>query len=804
MAKRTVVCGWLILCLTAVACAQWQSAGAVTAITPLPNGMEVRAGAVRVRLTALSPTVVRVRFARDGNFPPDHSFAVVEKTGFSAPTVQVSNKADAAEFSTGALQVRVAKSPLRVIFLDAKGQVILQDDPKHPVSWAGTEFRVWKSMPEDEHYFALGDKAGPLDHRNLAFTNWNTDAYGYQESTDPLYKTIPFYIGLRRGAAYGVFLDNTYRSTFDFGKELRDAYSFGADGGELNYYFFYGPEPRKVVEDYTALTGRVPLPPLFALGFQQSRYSYETDARVREVASELRRRKIPADVLYLDIDYQFHNRPFTVDPQRFPDMKGLARDLGQQGFKLVLITDLHIAKADYPPYNEGLQRGYFVKNPDGSVYVGTVWPGDSVFPDFTRSEVRQWWGGLYRDFVADGVRGFWNDMNEPAIFLRADKTMPLNTVHSVEGRITDHREVHNVFGMENTCGTYQGLLRLKPDERPLVLTRAAYSGTQRCASTWTGDNSATWNHLHLSLPMLLNLGLSGFSFVGDDIGGYAGTPDPNLLTRWIEVGAFNPFFRDHTEKNSGDQEPWIGGQVHEDIARRYIGLRYQLLPYIYSEMEESSRTGVPLMRPMFLDFPNEEDLATTDTEFMFGRAFLVAPKLDSRLDPVKVALPKGDWYDFWNGRPISGGATLAVTPHLDELPVYVRAGSIIAEQAVIQHVGETPQGPLQLHVYPGPDCKGSVYADDGNSLAYQHGEFQRTAVTCEQSAAATKVNIAAPSGPYQPWWKEFEIVVQSAAGKPRSVSVGGVANSQWRFDPATLAVSVTVPAGAATEVVLQY
>jgi alpha-glucosidase len=692
-----------------------------------------------------------------------------------------------------------------VIFLNQAGEIILQDHPRYPVAWNGKEFRVWKSMPEDEHYFGLGEKPGPLDHRNQAFTNWNTDAYGWQESTDPLYDSIPFFLGFRGGAAYGVFLDNTYRTSFDFGKEARDRFSFGAEGGELDYYFFYGPHPRKVIEDYTALTGRTPLPPLFALGFQQSRYSYFPEARVREIARQFRQRRIPADVLYLDIDYQQQNRPFTVDTERFPHFREMVRDLGKEGFKLVLITDLHVAKVPgSKPYEEGLAHDYFVKNPDGSVYVGKVWPGDSVFPDFTRAEVRRWYGTLYQQFVEDGIRGFWNDMNEPAIFFRDDKTMPLDTVHRVDGRVTDHREIHNVFGMENACATYEGLLRLRPDERPFVLTRAAYAGTQRCAATWTGDNSSTWNHLRISVPMLLNLGVSGYALVGDDIGGYAGSPPADLLTRWLEVGAFNPLYRDHTEKGSADQEPWVHGPEHEAIRRRYIELRYQLLPYIYTAMEETSRTGVPLMRPMFLEFPQDRAMTTVDSEFMFGDALLVVPKLTERLDSMEVKLPAGTWYDFWTGETFQGGTTWTMNPALDSVPVYVRAGAIVPMQPTIQYVGEIPQGQLQVHVYPGPNCHGTIYADDGNTLAYQRGEFQRTAFTCETTTDGVRVKLAAPAGSYKPWWQSFDVRVHGGKDTPREVTVGGKEISNARFDGGTRSVPIQVPAGVATEIVVRY
>jgi alpha-glucosidase len=760
--------------------AQWHPLTDVSAVQSLPNGVELTAGAAQVRILALSPNVVRLRYAQQGTFPSDESFAVLPNAFPVPANVQVRDSAEAVTVDTGTLQLRISKTPLRVSFLDENGKVISEDQPGHRVVYDGSAFRIWKSMPLDEHYFGLGDKTGPLDHREIAFTLWNTDMFGWQESTDPLYKAIPFFLGVRNGAAYGIFLDNTYRSSFDFGKESRDAYSFGAESGELNYYFFYGPDPKRVVSDFTALTGRTPLPPLFSLGYQQCRYSYYPEARVREVAGEFRKRNIPADVIYLDIDYQEKNRPFTIDRERFPHFEQMVKDLRQEGFKLITITDLHIAKVPgYKPYDEGMAHDYFVKNPDGSVYVGTVWPGETVFPDFTRAAVRDWWGTLYTDFVKMGVRGFWNDMNEPALFLVPTKTMPLDTVHYVEQRKTDHREIHNVFGMENVRGTYEGMLKLRPNERPFVLTRAAYAGAQRYAASWSGDNTASWNHMRLSIPQLTNLGLSGYAFVGDDIGGFNGSPTPELLTRWMELGVFNPIYRNHAAKGTRDREPWVDGPEHEAIRKKYIETRYRLLPYIYTGMEEASRTGVPLMRPMFMEFPAENSLATNGEEYMFGRGLLVAPKVWPFVGTYDVVLPAGDWFNYWTGEKLAGGRTLKVEDKLDTLPVYVRAGTIVPQQPVIQNVDEAPKGSLELRVYPGSNCGGDLYMDDGNTLAYQKGEFVRSHFTCEAAGDHVSVHLSGAEGPYRPWFTDMQLIVYRA-GTVREVRLDGKPSKDWK------------------------
>ena len=803
--RRLVTClSALLFAFSSTAIAQWQSLGNVTVVQSLANGVELTVDSGRVRLVALSSNVVRFRYSAQSSFRTDESFAVVPGAFSQGTNVQTKESGDTITLDTGELRVQISKSPLRVVFLKPDGTTISEDHPARSASFNGSEFRVWKSMPIDEHYFGLGDKTGPLDHRDIAFTMWNMDMFGWQESTDPLYKDIPFFLGMRNGAAYGIFLDNTYRSSFDFGKEMRDAYSFGSDGGELNYYFFYGPDPKRVVSDFTALTGRTPLPSLSSLGYQQCRYSYYPEARVREVANEFRKRKIPADILYLDIDYQEKNRPFTVDRERFPHFEQMIKDLRQQGFKLITITDLHIAKVPgSKPYDEGIAHDYFVKKADGSVYVGPVWPGDSVFPDFTRAAVREWWGSLYKEFVNDGVRGFWNDMNEPAVFVYPQKTMPLDNIHYVDLRKTDHREIHNVMGMQNARATYEGLLKLQPNVRPFVLTRAAYAGAQRYAATWTGDNTASWNHMRLSVPQLINLGLSGYWFVGDDIGGFNGSPTPELLTRWMELGAFNPIYRNHAAKGTRDREPWVDGPEHEAIRKRYIETRYRLLPYIYTGMEEASRTGVPLMRPMFMEFPQELTLATNGEEYMFGSALLVAPKNWPFVEPYEVVLPKGDWVNYWTGERQRGGTTIKVDPPVDTLPVYVRAGTILPEQPVVQNVDETPKGPIELKVYPGPGCNGSLYMDDGNTFAYQKGEYLRTQFTCEMSSGVLKIHTSVPEGAYHPWFKELRLTIHTQ-DKVLDVRLDGKPIKSWKAENRTVIVNAVPWTSTAHDVELLY
>ncbi len=781
----------------------WQHLGKVQRVERLKDGVELTSGSARVRVTVFRDGVFRVRLAPNGTFPKDFSWAVIESP--EPPAVKLEENQKEIRIAAGSAVAVVQQSPLLINFSDAVGNVVLADEPGLPMAWNGKRVHVWKKMPADENYFGLGDKAGPMNRRNRAFTNWNTDEFGWQESTDPLYKTIPFFIGLRNGMAYGLFFDNPYRSVFDFGKESRDYFSFGAEGGELNYYFIAGPDPKKIVEEYTAMTGRSPLPPLWTLGYQQSRYSYYPESRAREIVRTLREKKIPADAIYFDIDYQQGNAPFTVNREYFPTFEKMISDFRVQGMHTILITDLHIKKDPnhgYAPYDSGMTNDVFVKNPDGSVFVGTVWPGESVFPDFTLTRVRDWWGGLYKDFVGMGAAGFWNDMNEPALFLRADKTMPLDTVHRLDdGTTLDHHALHNVYGMQNVRATYDGLRKLQANERPFVLTRAAYSGAQRYAATWTGDNSSTWNHLKMSTPMLLSMGISGFPLIGDDIGGFAGSPTADLLTRWFEVGALNPIYRDHTAKGTADQEPWVHGPEHEAIRRKYIELRYVLMPYLYTGIEEASRTGLPLMRPVFLEYPQASDFYGDNRDFLFGRDFFVAPVTTEMVDAEEISLPPGEWYDFWTNTKLSSKEKLSLHPRLDEMPLYVRAGAIVPMQPLVQSTEEKPNGPLELRVYlPGSasnnDCRGTLYQDDGHTIAYQKGEILRVNYSCQVSNGSVTVTSNVEKNAYQPWWKSAQVTLFGAAAAPKEVRIGEQITHEWRYDSLAHTVTLTVPDAA--------
>jgi alpha-glucosidase len=796
----------------------------ITGIRPLGNGIEVRSGEAIMEITALRDDVLRIRVGPQGHLPEDASWAVLPEARSQSAKVSAEEDSASVGFRTATLRVRIERASTRLRITDLNGAIVQEDAADRPIEFHGPAFRVYKTMHPDEHFFGLGDKPGPLDRRDHAYSFWNTDSYGFQESTDPIYKSIPFFLTSRRGITTGVLFDNTWRTSFDFGKESPNAYSFGSEDGPLDYYIVYGPDAKQVLSTYTWLTGPTPLPPLWSLGFQQSRFSYHPESEVRAVADRLRADKIPVDALYLDIDFQDHHRPFSVDQGQFPHFSEMIADLKKQDLHVVVITDLHIASlpnAQYAPYDSGIAGDHFVKNPDNSVYVGKVWPGPSVFPDFTRKNTREWWGSLYAPFVHDGISGFWNDMNEPSVFDGPKMTMPDDVKHRIDepgfqSRTTTHLEIHNVYGMENSRATYDGLLTLSPNQRPFVLTRASYAGGQRYAATWTGDNSSTWNHLRLTTPMLLNLGLSGFGLSGADVGGFIGSPGPELLTQWFELGAFQPIDRDHASDTSANQEIWVHGPKQEAIRKRYIEERYKLMPYLYTAAEELSRTGLPIVRPLFLEFPDAtKDKHPMDldagNEFLFGNNLLVAPAVyPEKPDTYTVELPSVNWYNYWTGEKVDGGIwsdgapalndpgfigrRITIKPQLDVLPVFVREGSILPLQSLVQSTSEVPKGPLTLRVYPGKDCKGSLYIDDGQSFAYQHGEFLRMEFSCSEKPNGIDVHIGSHQGSYVPWWKDLQIEIYGrAASAQRASIVGNAERVEASFDSLRHVATLLVP-----------
>jgi alpha-glucosidase len=600
------------------------------------------------------------------------------------------------------------------------------------------QFRVVKQLFGGEVIYGLGDKTGFLNKKGYDYMMWNSDNPDPQVENPTfkaMYKTIPFFIVLRENAVYGIFLDNTYRSYFDMGFTSSRYYSFGAAGGELDYYFIGGDTIAEVLSNYTKLTGRAPLPQMWTLGYHQSRWSYASADEVWKLALDFRKYGIPCDAIHLDIDYMDDFKVFTANHKTFPDLQGLSGQLAAMGIKLVTIIDPGTkAQMGYRLYDEGIKNGYFAKDKDGKVYHNVVWPGDSVYPDFTAQKTRAWWGKQTERLTSQGIRGIWNDMNEPASF---NGPLPDDVVFAGDGVPRLHEEVHNIYGHLMAKATYEGL-KEQDGRRPFVITRACYSGSQKYSTAWTGDNQSIWAHLQMSIPQLLNLGMSGMPLVGTDIGGFGANTTPELLSRWIEASCFAPLFRNHSAKDTIRQEPWQFDEETLAINRKYIQLRYKYLPYLYDLCYEQTQTGLPILRPLVMHYQQDKNTWECNDEYLVGSQILVAPVTQQGARQRMVYLPEGVWVDYWTQERISGGRYILKEAPLALCPMYVKAGSILPVYEGLQSIEPEKITTLQLEYYPEVPKKTSFfrkrqspaaesryvhYQDNGVDFAYEDGSY---------------------------------------------------------------------------------
>ncbi len=685
---------------------------------------------VTLLVTVIRDSVFRFRYGIDDRFEDDFSYAIRDNYNHGYDRLEFVEKADYYQIFTERLECRINKLYGGISLYDLEGRLISEDEKgfhwEENFEHGGNIVKMSKKVQSNESFYGLGDKPTHLNLRGGRFENWGTDQYGFQKDTTPLYKNIPFYIGLHRGLSYGIFFDNSFKSFFDFASERRDVTSFWAQGGEMNYYFIYGPNMQDVVEGYADLTGRPKLAPLWSLGFHQCKWSYYPEENVRAIASELRERNIPCDAIYLDIDYMDGFRCFTINEDYFPDMKKMVADLRQDGFKTVVIIDPGIkVDKNYWVFQEGVEHDYFCKRADGPYMKGKVWPGDCYFPDFTNPKVRSWWAGLFKSLIPEyGLMGVWNDMNEPAVMEVESKTFPLDVRHDYDGHHCSHRKAHNVYGMQMARATYHGVKEYVYPKRPFVITRSAYSGAQRYTSTWTGDNVATWEHLSIANIQCQRMAMSGYSFVGSDIGGFTERPTPELFARWIQLGVFHVLCRVHSSGDHGEQEPWSFGQEVEDISRKYIKLRYELLPYFYTNFYHNVIEGRPMIRSLVME--NQDDVNThyrTD-EFLVGNHLFVCPIVNPGDLGRRVYLPQGNWYNYWTDELVTGGRETYVDAPLDIIPFFIREGAIIPKYPAMNYVGEKPIENLRLDVYyKNGNEKSDLFEDKGDGFDYKKGLY---------------------------------------------------------------------------------
>lgn len=737
----------------------------------------------KVAIKFCSDAVLRIWYSYTGEFKrSNESFAVVNEDLGAVGELHVEEQPQAYEIFTAKLRVRVNKHPFQLQVFDKWQKLLMGDYADKGLGDEGSRVIARKTLRPDEQLFGLGEKAGPLNRRGHNYTMWNSDKPCYAPGEDPLYKSIPFFFSSYR---YGIFFDNTYKTQFKFGTASEDYYSFEAPGGEMIYYFIHGSDYKQIIEQYIRLTGQPIMPPKWALGFSQSRGLYTNEKLAREVATEFRKRRIPCDIIYQDIGWTEELQNFKWAPGKYTDPKGMLRSLDSAGFKMIVSQDPVISQKNAAQWKEADSLGYFTMDKRTGKSYDMPWPWGSNcgVVDFTRPAVADWWGVYQQQPLADGVKGFWTDMGEPA-WSNEEATDRLFMQH----HLGDHAEIHNVYGHTWDKVVKEQFDKRNPGKRIFQMTRAAYAGLQRYTFGWSGDSGNGdnvldgWSRLANQVPLGLSAGMCGIPFWTTDISGYCGDIKDypamaELYTRWMQFGVFTPLSRAHHEGNNA-VEPWLFGAEAEKNCRAAIELKYRLFPYLYTYAREAHDKGLPLMRALLLEFPGDMQALNVNDQFMLGSALLVAPVVKKGAVSRRVYLPEGEWIDFNDGKTVyEGGQTIDYPAPLDRIPIFVRRGSILPLMPVMQYIHERKDYPLFLDLYPaavGEQASFNLYEDDGETTAYLKDTSCVTGFTCLTQSKGWTVQIAAPqSKGYRAAGKRDYVLQLHTDKKPSAVTVNG-------------------------------
>lgn len=805
------------------------ASGAVT-IDDDGRGVIVSCASTETRLEVVDEGVIHLTY----NYSPledpyggaHESYAVIPPA--IAPDVPaILPYSDVVVMRTSTMTVLLERDTCRVTVEDPEGNTLLEEPAGGGHVRGGTTDTLSRSLAEGERIYGLGERTGGLDRVGGSYTCWNTDAFdatygGWGPTADPLYQCIPFYVSSRPlgtggVGAFGVFTDVTSVTTWDVGATDPALYTLTVpERRPLDQYLIAGPGFTDVARRYTGLTGRAPLPPRWSLGFHQSRWGWASDTVVTDVVDGFRARDLPLDAVWLDIQHMDGFRSWTWDPDTFPDPAALVETLAADGVRVVSIVDPAI-KVDpgWEVYDEGLAAGHFLGT-DGEPWVGEVWPGESVFPDFTDPSTRSWWGRLLTPDLGYGIAGFWLDMNEPSEFTLG--TVPDTLEAKGDGVPLTMAQAHNLYALLEAQATFTGMRAAAPDQRPFLLTRAGYAGIQRYAAAWTGDAPSTWDSLAGTLPMLLGMGVSGEAWVGSDVGGYSGGASGELYARWMQVGALSPFFRAHLTENATDQYPWSFGTEVEDITRGVLELRSTLLPYLYSLAWTASQTGVPPLVPLVWEWPADDAVADLGDQALLGPWLLVAPILTEGATSRDVYLPEGRWFAFDTGVVYDGPATVTLADlPLAALPIFVRAGAIVPRGPVMPWSEATALDPLTLEVWPAAEATSfTVYEDAGDGYAYEEGGYAATTWTLQGSATGATLS-SEREGSYSPPDRSVRVRVRRVDTAPTAVRLDGAVmtsvasadaldtvTSGWWWDADDLSLWVVVPDAGAISLAMTY
>ena len=737
-----------------------------------------------------------VRVALTPHAAPPHLTWAVQAGVAALPASSVTVAASATEIvlQTAALRVAVTLGTrLGIAITRADGSEILAETPTGGLGRNDAGHWAWDvALAPNEHVYGGGQRTGALDKRGRRLTLWTDDPLpNHNDATDSMYQSVAFFPLLRDGLAHSIFYDTNWRSVLDSGQTTPDILSFSTEGPDLVAYICAGPTLAEVLRQYTAITGRIAPQPRWSLGNQQSRWSYMSADEVRAIAATFREERIPCDAIYLDIDYMDGYRDFTFNPTAFPEPQQMVADLRAQGFRVMPIIDPGIKiDPDFAVYQDGMARGFFVQNSDGSVFEGWVWPGHTVWTDYANSAACEWWGAQHQGLIAMGMGGIWIDMNEPSqaamsappeVTVPFGATLPSEALHHSEayGTLT-HVAFHNAYGHEMAHATHAALTSQRPDERAFILSRAALAGTQRYAIVWNGDNTSQWEHVLLAIRMNVGVGLSGFPVSGCDIGGFWGDTDPELLVRFTQVGAFLPFCRNHSSKGTARQEPWVFGEPYTSAIRKVLAQRYRLLPLLMTLFHEATLTGAPVIRPLAWIAPDDAASVACDDQFMLGDDLLIAPVYTQGATERDVVLPPGAWCAWATGEWHQGGQRIAVAAPLAVVPIFQRAGSIIPVAGDVQHTGETSTEPLTLEIClsaAGQTATTLLWDDDDHPQAATRGTFAEYRATAHWDVGMVTVRIEQTGGQMPPRYPTIGVALHLPAST--QVEADGLAESAF-------------------------
>ncbi|WP_448375372.1 glycoside hydrolase family 31 protein [Fervidobacterium sp.] len=654
-------------------------------------------------------------------------------------------------------------------------------------------FILKRSIDSDGYFFGFGDKVGPFDRNGRKYIFWNTDNFTHHPSSDPLYKSFPFYIYVSKDFTkkYGCFTDFPGYLEIDLNSKNDNTITFKSLGKGFVQYIITGKSVKEIVEEYIKLTGKNIAFPLWAFGYQQSRWSYFNEDEVLDIAKKFREKKIPCDVIYLDIDYMEQYKVFTWSKDNFPNYKKTIDKLHKEGFKIVSILDPGVkVEKGYFAFEEGKNK-YFLKDNNGNDFEGAVWPGRVRFPDFMNKNVRKWWATNAQKYLEDGIDGFWNDMNEIAIFAtekdleEAQKKLKdakledginlAGTLGSI-GEIgrrghgddiihldgTPHWKVKNAYGFNMVRATSEVLQ--KENKRPFLISRSAYSGIQRYGGAWTGDNHSWWEHILQETIRLNSLSLAGVFYNGCDVGGFGGDANAQLLIRFMQLGLFTPMFRNHSAIGTKRQEPWEFGPEVEKILKSIIEQRYRLLPYIYTQYMLGIIKNKPLMRPLFYDFEEPEAFNIED-EFLFGDDIIVAPVYRPNVQKRLAWLPKRA-IGLFDGKMYKKGWNIADTP-IEYTPAFQLINTAIPTIEPMQFIDLSKVDKIKWRVYRKSNAIGYIYEDDGVSLNYKKGIYNLKKVVVKDDY----IEIKTLNNKYKVKEREWEFEIIDYKGKKKNISI---------------------------------